>query len=216
MKTVRAPGCALPITCSVKWMIPRPAGCFATTDTSPGPETAYAIPVSSPLSEKMHMSTVAVPLAGRVIGIGFPAKVQLLFTVEKIPSAPTFRSTDAPGASTPAVVGSTTVMSTPSASGAELVRLIAASDAFGAATTSGTLFDFDPSGFCTCTLTLPGEATSEAKTGAVHSPLLVQFVVRSAPPINNADPGPGLEAANPLPSTRSVKPFAPPAYTLAG
>src|SRR5216683_3279637 len=38
-KSVRAPGAALAGICSVRWMIPSPAGCFAITATSPDPDT---------------------------------------------------------------------------------------------------------------------------------------------------------------------------------
>src|SRR5260370_30737020 len=39
MKSVRAPGAALAGTCSVRWIIPSPAGCLAITATSPAPDT---------------------------------------------------------------------------------------------------------------------------------------------------------------------------------
>src|ERR1700674_1000239 len=44
----------------------------------------------------------------------------------------------------------------------------------------------------------------------------LQTVVRGVPAISMSEPGPGLEEMNPLPSTRRVKPCAPPAYALAG
>jgi hypothetical protein len=42
------------------------------------------------------------------------------------------------------------------------------------------------------------------------------MVVREVPEIKITEPGPGLDAANPLPSTRSVKPSTAPTYTLEG
>src|SRR5260370_11016754 len=44
----------------------------------------------------------------------------------------------------------------------------------------------------------------------------MHVVIRAVPPISIADAGPGLVAAKPLPSTRRVKPWAAPAYTLDG
>src|SRR5579883_1822066 len=167
--------------------------------------------VSSPLCEKTQMSAAEVPLAGRKRTTGFPVREQVFVAVANAPIAPTFKSTLLPGEETPAVVGSTTTMSLPVAFGAPLVRTICSSELFGAATTSATAFERVPSGFCTCTGTLPALATSAALTGAVHSRLEEHVVTREVPPISNAEPGPGLEATNPLPSTRSVKPFAPPA-----
>jgi hypothetical protein len=107
-------------------------------------------------------------------------------------------------------------MSFPLAIGAALVSAIDSSLAFGAATTRDTTFELVPFGLRTCTLTFALAATSLAFTGAVHSPTELHVVVRAVPPITSAAPGPGLLAANPLPSTRSVNPLAAPAYTLAG
>src|SRR5216683_1079269 len=162
------------------------------------------------------MSAVAVPLAGRCSGIGLPPSVHELLAVEKGPSAATFRSTSLPGTDTPAVVASTTTMSFPVALGAALLSAIASSERFGAALTSDTTFDVLPSGFWICTDTLPAAAASAAVTGAVHESAEVQFVVRAVPAMSSVEPGPGLVAAKPLPSTRSVKPWAAPAYTLEG
>src|SRR6267378_3678136 len=53
---------------------------------------------------------------------------------------------------------------------------------------------------------LPATATSAGVTGAVHSRAEVQVVIRAVPPISIVEAGPGLDAAKPLPSTRSVKP----------
>src|ERR1700730_4806054 len=64
--------------------------------------------------------------------------------------------------------------------------------------------------------TLPEEETSAAVTGAVHSVTGLHVVVRAVPAISSVEPGPGADPAKLLPSTRSVKPFAAPAYTLAG
>src|SRR6266849_2577143 len=172
--------------------------------------------VSNPLCEKRQMSAVAVPLAGRCNGMGFPPRVQELFTVENTPSAATFKSRSRPGEETPAVVGSTTTMSFPVAPGAELLSAITSSEGFGGATTSDTAFDFVPFGFCICTETFPAIATSVAVTGAVHSSFEMHDVVLAVPAMSMVEPGPGLEATRPLPSTRSVKPCAAPAYTLDG
>src|SRR5216683_1696459 len=172
--------------------------------------------VSSPLCEKRQMSAVEVPLAGRGSGIALPPSVQELFAVLNVPSAATFKSRSLPGTETPAVVGSTTTMSLPVAAGALLLSAITSSETYGAATISATAFDFVPFGFCICTATLPAAATSAAVTVAVQFRAEMHVVIRAVPPTSIADPGPGLEAARPLPSTRSVKPWAAPAYTLDG
>src|SRR5258708_2363782 len=141
--------------------------------------------VANPAWEKRQMSTVAAPLAGRKTTIGFPSSEHVLVPVEKVPSAAIFKSRSSPGTDTPAVVGWTT--------------------------TRETLFDREPSGFCSCTLTLPAIGTSEGKIGAVHSAALLQLVVRVAPPSSSADPGTGVVAAKPPPSMRRVNPSTPPA-----
>src|SRR5579885_452026 len=168
--------------------------------------------VSNPLCEKRQMSAAEVPLAGRLSTTGFPVSEQVFVAVANAPTAATFKSTLLPGDETPAVVGSTTTMSLPVAFGAPLVNAICSSEGLGAATTSATTLDFVPSGFCACTVMLPALATSAAVTGAAHSRLEEHVVTREVPPISNVEPGPGLEAANPLPSTRKVNPFAAPAY----
>src|SRR6266852_1672089 len=147
MKSVRAPSVALAGTCSVKWMMPSPAGCFEITATSPGQDTAYVMLVSNPLCEKTQMSAVPVPPAGRGNGIALPPSVQELFVVENAPSAATFKSKSFPGTEIPAVVGSTTTISLPLAAGAALLSAITSSELLGAATTRDTAFDFLPSGF---------------------------------------------------------------------
>src|SRR5271168_2054954 len=175
-------------------MMPSPAGCLAITETSPAPETVYVMLLSSPLSEKMQMSAVVVPLAGLVSGTGFPASVQELLEVEKAPSAATFRSTSFPPALTPAVVGSTTTMSCPVAAGVVLLSEIASSEVFGAATASETTLDVVPPGFWICTVTFPATATSVAVTGAVHCVADAQVVVRRVPPMSRDDPAPPFVA----------------------
>src|SRR5882724_994317 len=197
-------------------MIPSPAGCLAITATSPAPDTVYVMLVSNPLCENRHTSALAKPLVGCISTTGFPVSAHELLAVENAPNAAAFKSRLFPGTEIPAVVGSTTTMSFPLATGAPLVSAIDSSPAFGAATTSDTTLELVPSALRTCTLTFPAAATSLAFTGAVHSPAELHVVVRSVPPITSAAPGPGLLAANPLPSTRSVNPFAAPAYTLAG
>ena len=128
-------------------MIPSPAGCFAITVTSPGPDTVYVMLVSNPLCEKRQMSAVAVPLAGRTSGIGLPPSVHALFTVENTPSAATLESRSFPGTDAPAVVGSTTTMSFLVALGAALLSAITSSELFGGATMSEATLDFVLSGF---------------------------------------------------------------------
>jgi hypothetical protein len=44
----------------------------------------------------------------------------------------------------------------------------------------------------------------------------MHVVVLVVPAMSNVEPGPGLDAAKPLPSTRKVNPCAAPAYTLEG
>src|SRR5580704_233313 len=216
MKSVRAPGKALAGICSVTWIIPSPAGCFVMTATSPGPETVYVMPVSSPLSENTERSNVVLPLAGRCNGIGLPESEQELFTTENIPRAATLMSTSLPCALTPAVVGSTTTTSLPVTAGDALLRAITSSDVFGGTTMRETALDFVPSGFSICTETVPAIETSAGASGAVHSVAAMHAVVRAVPPIIRVDPGPGLDAAKPLPATSNVKPSAAPAKTLAG
>src|SRR5260370_38836870 len=103
--------------------------------------------------------------------MGFPASVHVLVAVAKFPSAASFKSGLAPGTETPAVVGSTTTMSFAVAALATLVSAIDSSEAFGGATTRLTALDFELSGFCICTLTVPAAATSAGAIGAVHSPV---------------------------------------------
>src|SRR5579859_313691 len=167
--------------------------------------------VSNPLCEKRQMSAVAVPLAGRCSEIGLPPKAQEFVAVENIPSAATLRSKSLPGEEVPAVVGSTTTMSLPVAAGNELVSAMTSSDGFGGATTSETGAEAAPFGFWTCIETLPGIATSVAVTGAVHSWADMHVVVLAVPTMSSVEPGPGLDAAKPLPSTRRVNPCAAPA-----
>src|SRR5215469_17011534 len=172
--------------------------------------------VSNPLWEKRQMSALAVPLAGRCSRMGLPPSAQELFVVENAPSAATLRSRSLPGEEMPAVVGSTTTMSLPVAVGDELVSEMISSDGFGAATINETVCDSVPSGFCSWMETIPASATSAAVTGAVHSCVEMHNVVFAVPAMNSVEPGPGLEAAKPLPSTRSVNPCAAPMYTLEG
>src|SRR6202140_1515370 len=171
---------------------------------------------SRPPKENTQMSVVATPLAGRCNTTGFPARKHELLATENAPSAPTLKSRSSPGTETPAVVGSTTTMSFALAAGAALVSEITSSAVFCAATTRETLLEVVPSGLRICTATLPTAATSAGVTGTVHSDTDVQVVVRAVPPISKTEPGPGLDATKLPPSTRNVKPLAPPAYTLAG
>src|SRR5260370_6531871 len=89
------------------------------------------MPVSSALAEKRQMSVAATPEAGRCNGMGFPAREQELVAVEKTPRAATLRSTSAFGMETPAVGGSTTMMSWAVAEGALLGREMIASAGVG-------------------------------------------------------------------------------------
>src|SRR5882672_6215536 len=125
--------------------------------------------VSSPLAEKRQMSAAATPLEGRSKGTGFPARLQELVMVENAPSAATFKSTPAFGKETPAVVGSTTMMSLAVAVGAALVSEISSSETFGTATMRETLLDALLSGLRIWTERFPALATSTGFTGAVHS-----------------------------------------------
>src|SRR5258708_25789203 len=95
-----------------------------------------------------------------------------------------------------------------------MLSAITSSETFGAATISDTAFDFVPLGFRICTDKLPGTATSAAVTGVVHSRADVHVVIREGPPISIVEPGPAFEPVKPLHSTRNVKPWAAPAYTL--
>ena len=157
------------------------------------------------------MSAAATPLGGRCKGTGFPARLQELVMVENAPRAATFKSTSAFGKETPAVVGSTTMMSLPLAEGAALVSVMSSSVTLAAAMMSGTLFDVVLSGLRIWTERFPALATSAGVTGAVHSVTELHVVVRAVPAISRTEPGPGADAAKLLPSTRRVKPFALPA-----
>src|SRR5258708_16230518 len=107
--------------------------------------------VSRPLAENKQMSAATTPVAGRCKGTGFPASEHELAVVEKTPRAATFRSTSAFGRETPAVVGSTTMMSLAVAEGAALVRGMISSEALGAAKRRGTLVEAGASGLRTRT-----------------------------------------------------------------
>src|SRR5712672_4006236 len=157
------------------------------------------------------MSAAATPAVGRSKGTGFPARLQEFVTVEKAPRAATFKSTPAFGKETPSVVGSTTMMSLPLADGAELVSEISSSETLGAATIRETLLEVVLSGLRIWTERFPALATSAGVTGAVHCVTELHVVVRAVPAMSRTEPGPGAEAAKLLPSTRRVKPFAPPA-----
>src|SRR5260221_13934167 len=169
--------------------------------------------VSRPLTENKQMSAATTP---RCKGTGFPASEHELAVVEKTPRAATFRSTSAFGRETPAVVGSTTMMSLAVANGAALVREMISSEVLGPITVRETLLEVVPSGLRTWTERLRGTDTSAAVTGAVHSVTELHVVVRAVPAISKTEPGPGGEAAKLLPSTRRVKPLAAPAETLEG
>src|SRR6202030_1758484 len=167
--------------------------------------------VWKPDCEKRQMSAAMVPEAGRTRGTGFPPRLQALLEVLKTPRAARLRSKEMAESSTPAVVGSTTVMFLPEMFGEELVREMTSSVAPGAATTSETMLERVPEGLCTWTETLRGSTTSLLLTGAEQELAAVQVVTRAAPAMRSVEPGRGLERTKPLPSTVRVKPFAPPA-----
>jgi len=183
---------------------------------SPGPEIQTVMLASKPLSEKRQRSAALLPPAGRCSVTGFPARVQTLFAVENGPMAATSRSTSSSAVEMPAVVGSTTTMFCPVATGAAVVSGMEASEEFGGATTSSTTLLCVLPGFCTWMETAPATETSPAVTGAMHSVAEVQLVTRAVPATHIADPDELPAGTNPLPSTSSVKPCAAPAYTLAG
>src|SRR5229473_1602344 len=122
--------------------------------------------VSKPDCEKRQMSAAMVPEAGRVSGMGFPPRLQAFVEVLKAPRAATLRSKETEELSTPAVVGSTTVMFLPRMAGVELVREMASSVVPGAATMSVTMLERVPEGLCIWMETLPGCTTSVPLTGA--------------------------------------------------
>src|SRR5258707_7887618 len=121
--------------------------------------------VSRPLAENKQMSAATTPVAGRCKGTGFPASEHELAVVEKTPRAATFRSTSAFGRETPAVGGSTTMMSLAVAAGAALGREMISSEGFGAATRRETLLGVVPSGVRTWTGGLPRADTTAAANG---------------------------------------------------
>jgi len=157
------------------------------------------------------MSAAVVPEAGRVRGTGFPPRLQALVEVLKTPRAATLRSKEREESSTPAVVGSTTAMFLPRMEGVELVSEMMSSVVPGAATTRETMLESGPDGLWIWTVTLPVWMTSLLLTGAEQELAEAQVVTRAVPPMRSVEPGPGLAGTKPLPSTVSVKPFAPPA-----
>src|SRR6266702_7060708 len=163
--------------------------------------------VSNPDCEKRQMSAAIVPEAGRASGTGLPPRLQALVEVLKTPSAATLRSKETEELSTPAVVGSTTVMFLPLIEGLELVRDMTSSVAPGAATTRETMLESGPLGLWTWTETLPDSATSVLMTGAEQELAELHVVTRAASPMRIVEPGPGLEGTKPLPLTVRVKPL---------
>src|SRR6202008_4707384 len=100
--------------------------------------------VSKPDCEKRQMSAAVVPEAGRVRATGFPPRLQPFVEVLKAPRAATLRSKEAEELSTPAVVGSTTVIFLPEIEGDELVREMTSSVVPGATTTRETMLERVP------------------------------------------------------------------------
>src|SRR5260221_5169217 len=146
--------------------------------------------VSRPLAENKQMSAATTPVAGRCKGTGFPASEHELAVVEKTPRAATFRSTSAFGRETPAVVGSTTMMSWAVAEGAALVREKISSEVLGAITVRETLLEVVPLGLLTWMERLPGTDTSAAETGVVHFVTEVHVVACPDTAISKAEHGP--------------------------
>src|SRR5260221_4550798 len=141
--------------------------------------------VSRPLAENKQMSAATTPVAGRCKGTGFPASEHELAVVQKTPRAATFRSTSAFGRETPAVVGSTTMMSLAVAEGATLVREMISSEALGAATSRETLLEVVPSGLRTWTERFPGTDKSAAVMGRGHYLSELHGCVSSVPSTRN-------------------------------
>ena len=79
--------------------------------------------------------------------MGLPPRLQALVEVLKTPRAATLRSKETPAPSSPAVVGSTTVMFCPVEEGEALESATIVSLAPGRATTSETTLETVPSGF---------------------------------------------------------------------
>src|ERR1700675_77297 len=167
--------------------------------------------VSNPDSEKRQMSAALVPEAGRARGMGFPPRLQAFVEVLNPPRAATLRSKETEESSTPAVVGSTTVMFLPEMAGEEPESVMTSSVVPGAATTRETMLERVPEGLCIWIEMLPGCTTSVLLAGAEQELTELQVVTRAVPPMSSVEPGPGFERTKPLPSTVSVKPFAPPA-----
>src|SRR5208337_5612096 len=122
--------------------------------------------VSKPASAKRQMSAATVPEEGHTSGIGFPASVQVFVEVVNRPIAATSRSRLVSVVSSPAVVGSTTVMSLPVAAGELLVSVTTSSLLPGVTITRSTTFEVLVSGFTMCMLRFPAKATSVLLTGA--------------------------------------------------
>src|SRR5260370_40490781 len=121
--------------------------------------------VSRPLAEKRQMSAAVAPVAGRSKGTGFPASEQELLAVEKTPRAATSRSTSAFGRETPAVVGSTTMMSLPAAVGAAAGSEIISSEAFGGIMAREKLLEVGGGGLGVLTEGIAGGRGSAAGSG---------------------------------------------------
>ncbi len=83
-------------------------------------------------------------------------------------------------------------------------------------TTSGSVFESVPSGFCASMVAVPAAATSVALIVTEHADELAHVVVRDDPFTRIVVPGPGLVGTKSYPLTASVKPFAAPAVALAG
>jgi len=74
-----------------------------------------------------------------------------------------------------------------------------------------TALDTVPLRFLTETPRLPACKTSVLVMGAEQELLFAQLVICALPPTSSVEPDPPPLATNPLPSTRSVNPFVPPA-----
>ncbi len=176
-----------------------------------GPVKAYVNVGSSPFPFT-QMLTVVVPEAGRVTVSGEPCAPQL-FPPVRGPMKSTLIAADSA-----AVVGSTTTMSLPFATGSPALNAIASSDRSNGAITNGTGFDSacDGPGFCTWTVSVAAACTSAGVSAIVQLVAAGQVVLRGAPFRSITDPEPPLPATKFIPWTVNGKPSTAPAITLDG
>lgn len=176
-----------------------------------GPVNAYVKVGSSPVPWT-QMLTVVDPEEGRVTVSGEPCTPQVFPPVRK-PIKSTSIGDDAA-----AVVGSTMTMLFPAAAGCPEVSAMVPAETSNGATTNGARFDSGDGlpGFCTCTVRVPADATSEGFNTVVQVDVEAQVVLRAMPLIKIVEAELPLPATKLAPWTDSGKLSTAPAMTLDG